>query len=62
MKKFLFFLSVSTLCNWLTAQTVYNNYVDGQVYVKFSSAALKQVAKEDPTNIPVSKLTSVNKI
>ncbi|MBA3664739.1 MAG: S8 family serine peptidase [Bacteroidetes bacterium] len=62
MKKILFTLTLSCIINMIIGQTVYPNYVDGQVYIKFTSGALKQVSKDDPRNIPVAKLTSVNRI
>jgi PKD repeat protein len=62
MKKTLLALSICSCINFLTAQTVHKDYVDGQVYVKFYTGALKSVAKENPNNIPVSKLTGISKI
>ncbi len=58
-------LSAIIFCLCITAanaQTVYRYQVDGEVYVKFTKAALKEVSKDNPNNIPVSKLASVNKI
>lgn len=62
MRKFLLSLSAILFAVNLNSQTVFPDYVDGQIYIKFFSGSLKQVAKDDPNNIPVSKLTSVNKI
>ncbi|MGZ4097760.1 MAG: S8 family serine peptidase, partial [Bacteroidia bacterium] len=62
MKKIIFAFSLSFLINSAFGQSVYPDYKDGQVYVKFTSGALKLVSKDDPNNIPVSKLTSVNRI
>lgn len=62
MKKQLLALLFSFVLLSLSGQTVYSNFVDGQIYVKFSSGALKSVAKDNPNNIPVSKLTAVNRI
>lgn len=62
MKKILYSFITCFLFTSLISQTVFPDYVDGQIYVKFNSGALKQVSKDDPNNIPVSKLTSVNKI
>lgn len=47
------------LFNASMAQHVYRDYVDGVVYIKFTSVALKAVAKEDPKNIPLGKLNSI---
>jgi hypothetical protein len=44
------------------SQTVYPNKVDGEIYVKFTKAALKDVSKDNPNNIPLSKLGSITKI
>jgi PKD repeat protein len=62
MKKFLAAIIICLSLNPILAQTVYPNQVDGEVYVKFTKAALKEVSKEDPNNIPISKLGSINKI
>lgn len=62
MKKFLSLVANFSLSLLIHGQTVYRDYVDGQVYVKFTSAALKQASKEDPNNIPLNKLASVEKI
>ncbi|MCC6369623.1 MAG: S8 family serine peptidase [Bacteroidia bacterium] len=44
------------------SQHVYNNYVDGKVYVKLTRAATKAILKEDPTNIPLSKTGVLSKV
>lgn len=44
------------------SQTVYPNKIDGEIYVKFTKAALKDVSKDNPNNIPLSKLGSITKI
>lgn len=62
MKKIIYSLLTCILFSNLVSQTVFPDYVDGQIYVKFNAGSLKQVSKDDPNNIPVSKLTSVNKI
>jgi len=41
------------------AQTVFKDYVDGQLYVKFSGAALKPLMRENPANIPLSAFGSL---
>jgi len=62
MKKLLFATSFCFILNSFFSQNVFKDYVDGEIYVKFSSWSLKQISKDDPNNIPVAKLTSVNKI
>lgn len=62
MKKLLSAIIICLCLNPLFAQTVYKHQVDGEIYVKFTKAALKEVSKENPNNIPLSKLASVNKI
>lgn len=44
------------------AQTVYKDYVDGRVYVKFTKSALRSVARENPDNIPLTKFDLLAKI
>lgn len=53
-------LCLSAAC--LTAQTVFNDYTDGKVYVKFKPGATKGFDKEDPTNISLSKIAAVSKL
>ncbi|MDP3557765.1 MAG: S8 family serine peptidase [Bacteroidota bacterium] len=62
MKKLLSAIIICLCINPLVSQTVYPNQVDGEIYVKFTKSALKEVSKDDPNNIPISKLVSVNKI
>jgi serine protease len=62
MKKLLSAIILCLSINSFFAQTVYRHHVDGEIYVKFTKTALKEVVKEDPNNIPISKLGSVNKI
>lgn len=62
MKKLLSAIIICLCLNPILAQTVYPYQVDGEIYVKFTKAALKDVSKENPNNIPISKLVSVNKI
>ena len=62
MKKILFGLLICLCIDPLLSQTIYPHQVDGEIYVKFTKSALKDVSKEDPNNIPISKLSSVNKI
>lgn len=62
MKKILLlFAAISTIGSF-KSQTVYREYVDGQVYVKFTAGALKQLSKDDPNNLPISKLSALTKI
>ena len=62
MKKILSAIIICLCVNSFFAQTVYKHQVDGEIYVKFTKAALKEISKENPNNIPVAKLVSVNKI
>ncbi|MEO6301960.1 MAG: S8 family serine peptidase, partial [Bacteroidia bacterium] len=62
MKKILSAIIICLCFNTIFSQTVYRHQVDGEVYVKFTKAALKDVSKEDPNNIPLAKLVLVNKI
>jgi serine protease len=57
MKKIIFSCYLSFALLFATkAQTVYSNYTDGKVYVKFAPGYLKNISKEDPKNIPLAKL------
>ena len=56
MKKLLSAIIICLSINPLLAQTVYPHQVDGEIYVKFTKAALKEVSNDDPNNIPLSKL------
>ncbi len=62
MKKILSAFLICFSINSIFSQTVFKDYVDGQVYVKFNAWALKQVSKDNPNNIPLEKLPEVNKI
>lgn len=55
MKK-LFTLLFLSMCLFNSAQTVNGYYFDGQVYVKFKSGTIKDLAKEDPNNISLNKI------
>jgi len=57
MKKSLVLLLLIACSHSVFSQTVHENYLDGKVYVKFKKATLKTIAKENPKNIPLSKLT-----
>lgn len=56
MKKILPVLFLACLVGSGLAQTIFPDYVDGRVYVKFSRGALKAIVGENPENIPVAKL------
>lgn len=62
MKKILSFITFITLCNISISQTVYKYQVDGEVYIKFTPGALKNVAKDNPNNLQISKLTNVSNV
>lgn len=51
MKRNLLFLLLMLCFKVLFTQTAFKEYVDGEVYVKFRSGALKTVYREDPNNI-----------
>lgn len=61
MKKNLFFLLFLFCFQTQFSQTIFKDYVDGQIYVKFSSLALKGVSKENPNNIPIAKFGLIAK-
>ena len=48
MKKILFGLLICLCIDPLLSQTIYPHQVDGEIYVKFTKSALKDVSKEDP--------------
>lgn len=48
--------------NTMFSQKVYDNYTDGKIYVKFTAASIKQVANEDPRNIPLQKLSNISDV
>ena len=58
VKLFLLFFTFNTLL----AQTVFKDYTDGMVYVKFTKASLKSISNENPRNIPLSKLSFMGDI
>ncbi|MBA2613048.1 MAG: S8 family serine peptidase [Bacteroidetes bacterium] len=62
MKKILSAIIICLCLNNTFAQTVYKNQTDGEIYVKFTKGALKEIANENPNNIPLSKLVSVKEI
>lgn len=62
MKNRFFTLIVFFCFQTFFSQTIYKDYIDGEIYVKFSRASLNAVAKENPTNIPISKFGSISKI
>ncbi len=62
MKKILSTLIICFATNLLIGQTVFRDYVDGVVYVKFIPWALKQASRENPNNIPLNKLSTVSEV
>lgn len=61
MKKlFTFYFSLFTFYSY--SQTVFEHYVDGQVYVKLSADAPKQVYQVNPNDVPVSVLGEIGKV
>jgi serine protease len=62
MKKIIFFNILILAFNLVVCQTVNKNYVDGEIYVKFSPSALKNIARDNPNNIQITKLGSVSKV
>lgn len=56
----LFFFFVLFITN--QAQTVYSNYNDGKIYVKFAPGYLKSLSSENPRNIPLSNLDFLSEI
>ena len=61
-RKLLGLFLLALLVNFGYSQKVYDNYLDGKVYVKFSKATLKPISRDNPNNIPLNKLTSLKKI
>lgn len=47
---------------FLSSQTVYENSMDGRVYVKFTKASLKSVLEENPNDVPLKKFEKLNNI
>ncbi len=62
MKKIAALLALCCFVFVAGGQTVYREYVDGQVYVKFNPGILKSIAKENPRDIPVSKFSPLEKL
>jgi serine protease len=60
MKRILPVLVFSLCFNFLSAQTVYKDYVDGRLYIKCSGSLLNSVSQENPRNLPISKLGFIN--
>lgn len=49
-------------CYSLFSQTVYADYIDGEVYVKLTPAALKPIYRENPNNVPVAALGEAGRV
>lgn len=47
---------------YLQAQTVYKDYTDGEIYVKFRNGTLQYLKGVNPGNIPVSKIKALEGI
>lgn len=47
---------------YLLSQTVYENSMDGRVYVKFTKASLKSLLEENPNNLPLKKFDQLSSI
>ncbi|MDI9340333.1 MAG: S8 family serine peptidase [Sediminibacterium sp.] len=64
MKKFsLFILSGLILINTcILAQSVYKDYTDGEIYVKFRTGTLQYLKGSDPQNISVSRIKALEGI
>lgn len=62
MKRILPLLVFGFYFNFLSAQTVFKDYVDGRVYVKCSSSLLNVVSQENPRNLPISKLGFISQL
>jgi serine protease len=61
-KKIFSLLLTFSFLNVVYTQTVYDNYLDGKVYIKVNKASVKGILKEDPKNIPLAKLSFVEKL
>lgn len=61
MRNLLSFLAVFCILSLAKSQTVYREYVDGKIYVKFTQGAIKELTRENPRNIPLSKFPLLNK-
>lgn len=56
MRKKLLCLFLAFICfDSAFTQTVFKEFADGRVYVKFTKSSLKTISKEDPKNIPLTK-------
>lgn len=62
MKKILCFITFIALCNISFGQTVYKYQVDGEIYLKMTPGALKNIAKDNPNNIQITKLGNVSNV
>ncbi|MBL7932094.1 MAG: hypothetical protein JNL60_09330, partial [Bacteroidia bacterium] len=61
MRNILSFLAVLCVLGIAKSQTVYREYADGKLYVKFTPAAIKELTKENPRNIPIAKFPLLEK-
>ncbi|MDI1354610.1 MAG: S8 family serine peptidase [bacterium] len=55
-----FFFYFFLLSSNFVAQTIYPNYLDGRLYVKVDNALLKELLRENPRNIPISKIKGIS--
>ncbi len=62
MKKSLIIIVISFCYHLVFAQKIYENYIDGQIYVKFSNRLLKGFNKDNPENLNLSKFGILSKI
>ncbi len=62
MKKSLIIIIISFFCHFAFAQKIYEDYIDGQIYVKFSNRLLKGFTKDNPENLKLSKFGILSKI
>lgn len=62
MKKNLLLLFLFSFFKSAYTQTVYENYIDGKVYVKLTRAALKPLSRENPADLPLEKLGSLREL
>lgn len=62
MKKLLSFLLVLLSVSAFYAQTLSPYYQDGKIYVKLSPGLTKGISKEDPRNIPLSKMPALKEV
>jgi len=58
MKK-LFTTAFICICLSTFAQSIYSDYRDGHIYVKFKKGTIKKLFREDQTNIPVNKVDAI---